>query len=84
MHKPEYKIRPMNRSEVELCTQWASAEGWNPGKHDAQAFYAADQKGFWVGLLDDIFRGLFKTVPRFNLIYLRSIQVPVRWLSVMA
>jgi GNAT superfamily N-acetyltransferase len=52
MHKPEYKIRPMNRSEVELCTQWASAEGWNPGKHDDQAFYAADPEGFWVGLLD--------------------------------
>lgn len=32
---------------------WAAAEGWNPGKHDAAAFYAADPSGFMVGLLDD-------------------------------
>ena len=30
---------------------WAAAEGWNPGLHDAEAFWSADPEGFLVGLL---------------------------------
>lgn len=52
MSKPLYTVRPMTRPEVDLCIQWAAAEGWNPGLHDADAFYAAEPEGFWVGLLD--------------------------------
>ncbi len=31
---------------------WAAAEGWNPGQHDADAFRATDPDGYW-GLFDD-------------------------------
>jgi GNAT superfamily N-acetyltransferase len=43
----------MTRPEVDLALDWAAIEGWNPGLHDADCFYAADPKGFLVGLLDD-------------------------------
>ncbi len=43
----------MTRAEVDLAVEWAAAEGWNPGLHDADAFHAADADGFLVGLLDD-------------------------------
>ena len=46
-----YTIRPMLRSEVDLAVEWAAAEGWNPGLHDADCFYAADPNGFLIGLL---------------------------------
>ena len=42
----------MVREEVDLAIEWAAREGWNPGLHDAEAFYAADPGGFLVGLLD--------------------------------
>lgn len=29
--------------------EWAASEGWNPGLHDAEAFFAADENGFFVG-----------------------------------
>jgi len=37
--------------EVELALDWAAAEGWNPGLHDAECFHAADPDGFFIGLL---------------------------------
>lgn len=37
---------------VELMLEWAAAEGWNPGLHDAAAFLAADPDGFLLGSLD--------------------------------
>jgi hypothetical protein len=42
----------MHRDELDLAVEWAALEGWNPGLHDADAFYAADPDGFFVGLLD--------------------------------
>jgi ribosomal protein S18 acetylase RimI-like enzyme len=38
---------------VRLAIEWAAAEGWNPGVHDAGCFYAADHDGFLVGSLGD-------------------------------
>jgi len=46
-------IRTMTRSEIDLAVEWAAVEGWNPGLHDADAFYAADPTGFLIGLLGD-------------------------------
>lgn len=43
----------MQREEVNLAIEWAATEGWNPGLHDADCFYAADPTGFLVGLLDE-------------------------------
>ena len=48
-----WMIRTMSRAEVELALDWAAAEGWNPGLHDATPFQVADPAGFLVGLVDD-------------------------------
>jgi hypothetical protein len=32
-------IRPMNPLEVAWALDWAHAEGWNPGLHDAIPFH---------------------------------------------
>lgn len=42
----------MRRREVEVAVDWAAQEGWNPGNHDAEAFYAADPEGFFIAELD--------------------------------
>ncbi len=47
-----YQIRPMSRRELDLAVDWAAAEGWNPGLHDANCFYQADPTGFLMGFLD--------------------------------
>ena len=49
----DYRIRPMTRAEVALALDWAAAEGWNPGLHDAACFHAADPQGFLLGLLGE-------------------------------
>jgi hypothetical protein len=43
----------MIRQELDVAVDWAAAEGWNPGWHDADCFYAADAGGFLIGLLGD-------------------------------
>ncbi len=53
MQNKNYRIRTMNRKEVDFTIEWAAKEGWNPGIHDADCFYSADPKGFLIGLLDD-------------------------------
>ncbi|MDK9725323.1 MAG: GNAT family N-acetyltransferase [Sterolibacteriaceae bacterium MAG5] len=45
-------IRTMSHREIGLALDWAAAEGWNPGLHDAAPFHAADGEGFLVGLID--------------------------------
>jgi len=42
----------MTRAELDLAVEWAAAEGWNPGLHDATAFHEVDPQGFLVGVLD--------------------------------
>lgn len=41
-------IRCASRAEIDRMLDWAAAEGWNPGRHDARAFHAADPGGFFV------------------------------------
>jgi len=49
----KYKIRTMHKNEIaDIAIAWAKDEGWNPGLYDAECFYAADPKGFFVGELD--------------------------------
>lgn len=48
----QFVVRQMNRSECDVAVEWAAGEGWNPGWHDAEAFFATDPNGFFVGLLD--------------------------------
>lgn len=52
MTTDNFSIRPMNRSEVDLAIAWAAAEGWNPGRYDAESFYQADQHGFFLAELN--------------------------------
>jgi len=49
----KFNIRVMGRQEIDLAIDWAAKEGWNPGLHDADCFYTADQTGFLIGLLED-------------------------------
>jgi len=50
----KYIIRNMTEEEIKsIAIEWAAEEGWNPGLYDATCFYAADPKGFFVGLLDN-------------------------------
>jgi hypothetical protein len=49
---PGYAVRRLQRGEVSLTRDWAAAEGWNPGLHDAVCFYETDPDGFFLGELD--------------------------------
>jgi GNAT superfamily N-acetyltransferase len=39
-------IRNMTRAEVDALVDWAAREGWNPGLHDADLFWANDAEAF--------------------------------------
>ncbi|MBI2570470.1 MAG: GNAT family N-acetyltransferase [Candidatus Schekmanbacteria bacterium] len=45
-------IRAMTRPEVDTLIDWAAAEGWNPGLHDADIFWMTDPLGFVAAELD--------------------------------
>ncbi len=45
-------IRNMRRGEVDLALDWAAGEGWNPGIRDAEPFFRADPRGFFIGEMD--------------------------------
>ncbi len=47
------RIRQMTREEADIAIAWAAEEGWNPGLHDAAAFYQADPRGFFAIEADD-------------------------------
>lgn len=48
-----YTIRTMTRQDLDFAVELAAKEGWNPGLHEADCFYQADQKGFLIGFLDE-------------------------------
>jgi hypothetical protein len=48
----DLKIRSMRLDEIGMALDWASAEGWNPGLHDALPFFSADPGSFLVGEVD--------------------------------
>jgi GNAT superfamily N-acetyltransferase len=50
---PNYKISVMSQNEISKAISWAKNEGWNPGIHDAVAFYKADATGFLAGKYND-------------------------------
>nr|WP_295888060.1 GNAT family N-acetyltransferase [uncultured Devosia sp.] len=47
-------VRPLTLAEIETLLDWAAAEGWNPGLHDAAAFQAADPQGFFGTFVDGV------------------------------
>lgn len=40
------RYRQATRAELDTAIEWAAAEGWNPGLHDADAYWATDPDGF--------------------------------------
>lgn len=42
----ELVIRNMTRPELDELVDWAAREGWNPGVHDAELFWATDPAAF--------------------------------------
>ena len=53
MKDKNYIIKIMDRAEVDIAIDWAAKEGWNPGIHDADCYFAADSSGFLIGMLGD-------------------------------
>jgi hypothetical protein len=51
MKDPSFHVRTMTPEEVVLATDWAAAEGWNPGLADARCFATAAPDGFLLGEL---------------------------------
>lgn len=49
---PTFEITAASAADIGLMADWAAAEGWNPGRTDAAAFFAADPQGFLIGRLD--------------------------------
>jgi hypothetical protein len=46
-------IRPLSLDEMRMPLDWAAAEGWNPGLHDAPPFHASDPQGFLAAFVGD-------------------------------
>ena len=38
----DFRVRTMQREDVAFAIDLAAREGWNPGLHDAECFFAAD------------------------------------------
>ena len=49
-----FRILTASRADLDIAIDWAAGEGWNPGVCDADAFYAADPQGFFLGKLDGL------------------------------
>ncbi|MEM8539263.1 MAG: GNAT family N-acetyltransferase, partial [Pseudomonadota bacterium] len=48
----DLQIAPMSPQDLGIAVDWAAAEGWNPGLHDAEAFHRVDPDGFLMGWLN--------------------------------
>lgn len=46
------QFRTLSRTELDMVIGWAEAEGWNPGRHDAAAFWAVDPEGYYGMFLE--------------------------------
>jgi GNAT superfamily N-acetyltransferase len=55
-------IRTLSEEDLQTVVDWAAGEGWNPGLHDAEAFYAADPEGFLGAFVGDELAGAVAAV----------------------
>ncbi|MFA5012876.1 MAG: GNAT family N-acetyltransferase [Ignavibacteria bacterium] len=49
----KYVVRNAALHELSIFTDYARKEGWNPGLNDIMSFWESDNRGFFVGLLDN-------------------------------
>jgi GNAT superfamily N-acetyltransferase len=49
----ELQFQKLGLEGVKNLVDWAKAEGWNPGPHDAEVFYATDPDGFYGYFYND-------------------------------
>ena len=47
-----FHVRIMEPQDLVLATEWAAAEGWNPGHADSACFATVDSQGLLLGALD--------------------------------
>lgn len=52
MSNNNYIIRNADENSLDFMIELARQEGWNPGLHDKEPFFAADPNGFFIGELD--------------------------------
>jgi GNAT superfamily N-acetyltransferase len=52
MTASDLRIRTMRPADIAMAVEWAAAEGWNPGRHDAACFATVDADGFFIAELD--------------------------------
>ncbi len=57
-----FDISVMGAADLARATDWAAAEGWNPGLSDGLSFQAADPLGFRVGRLEGVPIGCISAV----------------------
>lgn len=48
----DFRVERMPREELDRAIDAAALESWNPGRHDAECFWAIDPSGFFMGTLD--------------------------------
>lgn len=53
----QLSFQKLDQQEVNTLINWAQTEGWNPGPHDAEVFWATDPDGFYGIFLDDVMIG---------------------------
>lgn len=58
----ELTVRNMTGEECRIAVEWAALEGWNPGLNDAECFYAADPRGFFLAGLNGVPVGCLSAV----------------------
>lgn len=56
------EVRPLTRDELDVVLGWATEEGWNPGRSDAAALWAADPDGLWGVEVDGVLVGAGTTL----------------------
>jgi GNAT superfamily N-acetyltransferase len=48
-----FPLKKLGPEGVKTLVQWAQEEGWNPGPHDADVFWATDPEGYYGYYQDD-------------------------------
>ena len=53
MNLENIALKKLNKNDLTTLIQWASNEGWTPGKNDVDVFWNTDPEGFYGFFYDD-------------------------------